>query len=62
MKTEYLILVAAAVGAFFILRSGTAKAAANGSAGGVVVGGRTYRQDASGYWRNDDGGVTRWLA
>lgn len=63
MKTEYMIIAAALVGAYLLLRSGTARAAsAGGSLGGVVVGGRVYRPDANGYYRNDDGGVTRWLA
>lgn len=58
MKNAYIIIGAAAVAAYLILRSGTAKAAGSG---GVIVGGRVYRPDEGGYLRNDDGGVTRWL-
>lgn len=59
MKTEYMIVAAAVVAAYFIVRSSPAVA---GQGGGVVVNGRTFRPDASGYYRSDEGGVTRWLA
>lgn len=58
MKNAYIIVGAALVAAYLLLRSGTAKA---GQSGGVIVGGRVYRPDENGYLRNDDGGVTRWL-
>lgn len=60
MKTEYLIVAAAAVAAYIILRKSPMVAGSN--AGGIAVGGKIFRPDANGYYRNDSGGVTSWLA
>lgn len=58
MKKEYLIVGVALVAAYFLLRSSTAVAGVGN--GSIIINGRTYTPDASGYYRNDDGGVTRW--
>jgi len=60
MNKAYLIVAAAAVVAYMVLRS--SPAVASSSVGGIVVNGRVFRPDANGYYRSDEGGVTRWLA